>query len=165
MKALQALRLVERAVLIFLFLAMVALYFASVVMREFGGALASEFTWIEEAVRLMNLFLVFLALGLALERGKHVGMTNLRDSLPPALRRPLLALIDIVGLAFSLYVAWLSFELVQFVLKTGQKSPTLGLPMGMIYLAPVVGFLLLGLRYALSLFGLIDRFTKSEESA
>ncbi|MGE4327949.1 MAG: TRAP transporter small permease [Pseudodonghicola sp.] len=164
MKALNALRLLERSILIFLFLAMVALYFASVVLREFGGTIASDFAWIEEAVRLMSLFLVFLALGLALERGKHVSITNMRDALPPRLRRPLLALIDIVGLCFSLYLAWLALELVQFVMKTGQRSPTLNIPMGLIYLAPVAGFLLLGLRYGLSLFGVIDRFTAQQEA-
>ncbi len=163
MKALNTLRLVERSILIFLFLAMVALYFASVLLREFGGTLASDFAWIEEAVRLMSLFLVFLALGLALERGKHVSITNMRNALPAALRRPLLAVIDLVGLSFSLYLAWLALELVQFVLKSGQRSPTLNIPMGLIYLAPVIGFVLLGLRYGLSLFGVIDRFSGQRE--
>lgn len=163
MKALNALRLVERSILIFLFLAMVALYFVSVVMREVGGTLASDFAWIEEAVRLMSLFLVFLALGLALERGKHVSITNMRDALPDGLRRPLLGLIDLVGLVFSLYLAWLAFALVRFVMNSGQRSPTLDIPMGLIYLAPVAGFLLLGLRYGLSLFGVIDRFAAQKE--
>jgi TRAP-type C4-dicarboxylate transport system permease small subunit len=49
------------------------------------------------------------------------------------------------------------------VLATGQKSPTLGLPMGWIYAAPVIGFSLLGLRFALSFFGRIDRFSLSNQ--
>lgn len=158
MKALAALRTVERTVLIALFLIMVFLYTGSVVTREIGGTFASRFAWIEEAVRMMNLFLVFLALGLALERGKHVGITNLRERLPAPVLMVLLKLIDFVGCAMSLYVAWLAVDLVQFVLKSGQRSPTLGVPMGLIYLAPVLGFLLLGLRYGLSLLGLIDRY-------
>ncbi len=162
MTFLNLLRRVERTILVVLFLTMVALFFGSVLMREFGGTMASRFAWIEEAVRLMNLFLVFLALGLALERGKHVGITNLRDKLPEGARRWLLRGIDTVGLLFSLYVAWLGVQMVQFVLKSGQTSPTLGIPMGLIYLAPVIGFLLLALRYGLSLFGLIDRFTAQE---
>ncbi|TQS70033.1 TRAP transporter small permease [Rhodobacteraceae bacterium] len=158
MKLLNALRSVERAVLVALFLIMVFLYTGSVVTREIGGSLASRFAWIEEAVRIMNLFLVFLALGLALERGKHVGITNLRARLPAPLLAILLKFIDLVGLCMSVYLAWLALDLVQFVLKSGQKSPTLGVPMGVIYLAPVVGFLLLGLRYMLSLLGVIDRY-------
>lgn len=164
MKLLNALRTVERTVLVALFLIMVFLYTGSVVTREIGGTFASRFAWIEEAVRIMNLFLVFLALGLALERGKHVGITNLREHIPAPARALLLKFIDLVGLCMSLYVAWLALDLVQFVLKSGQKSPTLKIPMGFIYFAPVIGFLLLGLRYGLSLIGAIDRY-QTEEAA
>ncbi len=158
MIALVWLRRVERAALVILFLSMVVLYCGSVVAREIGGTVASGFAWIEEAVRMMNLFLVFLALGLALERGKHVGIHSLRGHLPAGAVTALCRCIDAVGLGFCLYVAWLAVGLVQFVLKTGQSSPTLGVPMGLIYLAPVIGFSLLGLRYGLSLLGVIDRF-------
>ncbi|QUS36209.1 TRAP transporter small permease [Falsirhodobacter algicola] len=165
MKALALLRMIERTLLVALFLMMVLLYTGSVVTREIGGTFASNFAWIEEAVRMMNLFLVFLALGLALERGKHVGITNLRGKLPPAVQGAVLKLVDAVGLAFSLYVAWLSFGLVQFVGRMGQTSPTLGVPMYIVYLAPLLGFLLLGLRYGLSLFGVIDRHADAEGEA
>ncbi|MEI4472205.1 TRAP transporter small permease [Frigidibacter sp. MR17.24] len=158
MKVLRLLRIAERTVLVMLFLTMVALFFTSVVTREIGGSLAARFVWVEEAVRLMNIFLVFLALGLALERGKHVAITNLRDGGPPWRRRALRRVIDLAGLGFSLYIAWLGLEMVRFVLKMGQTSPTLGIPMGWIYVAPVAGFALLALRYGLSLFGMLDRF-------
>ncbi|MBT9385276.1 TRAP transporter small permease [Pseudooceanicola sp. CBS1P-1] len=160
MKVLKLLRLAERSVLVILFLAMVALFFTSVIAREIGGNVATSMAWVEEAVRLMNIFLVFLSLGLALERGKHVAITNLRDRLPELPRRILRAVIDLAGLGFSLYLAWLGTEMVRFVLKMGQTSPTLGIPMGWIYMAPVLGFGLLGLRYGLSLFGLYDRYTE-----
>ncbi|WFE74730.1 TRAP transporter small permease [Roseinatronobacter sp. S2] len=164
MLALNILRLIERSVLVAIFLTMVALYFSNVVAREMGGQIASSFAWIEEAVRMLNLFLVFLGLGLALERGRHVGIRNLRDKLPEGVRRVLLKITDVAGLAFALYIAWLGFGLAQFVLGTGQRSPTLGVPMGLIYLAPVAGFVLLALRYGLSLFGVIDRFADAEEA-
>lgn len=153
------LRKVERVFLVTVFLTMVALFFLNVLVREFGGTLASDFAWIEEAVRLLNLFLVFGAIGLALERGKHVGIDSLRNLLAPNLRKPLLVLIDLVGLAFCGYLSWLALGMVQFVLRTGQRSPTLDIPMGWVYVAPLIGFSLLALRYALSLFGTYDRFS------
>jgi TRAP-type C4-dicarboxylate transport system permease small subunit len=140
---------------------MVALFFFNVVAREIGGTFASQFAWIEEAVRLMNIFLVFLGLGLALERGRHVGIDTLRNALPPKFKIPLLKFIDFCGFCFSLYLSWLAYSLVKFVLSTGQRSPTLDIPMGWIYMAPVVGFLFLGLRFSLSFFGIIDRFSNS----
>ena len=158
MTPLKILRIVERTFIVCVFLTMVALYFCNVLIREFGGPMASNFAWIEEAVRLLNLFMVFGALGLALERGRHVSIDTLREKLPRQARTVVLKLIDFAGLTFSLYVAVIGWRLVDFVLGTGQRSPTLDIPMGWIYAAPVVGFALLGLRYALSLFNIIDRF-------
>ncbi|WP_112323422.1 TRAP transporter small permease [Oceanibium sediminis] len=156
------LRLVERTTLVVLFLTMAGLFFFSVITREIGGTFASKFAWIEEAVRLMNTFLVFLGLGLALERGKHVGIDSFRDRMPEKLRFLVLKLIDAMGFFFSIYLAWLGYGLSQFVLGTGQSSPTLGIPMGYVYFAPVIGFALLALRFALSFFGVFDRHAKSD---
>ena len=157
-KPLTILRRTETILLVALFLTMVSLFFLSIITREIGGTFASKFAWIEEAVRLMNIFLVFFALGLALERGRHVGIDTVRNMMPDRVRRIILKLVDVTGLAFSIYVAFIGYGLVKFVLMTGQRSPTLDIPMGWIYMAPVIGFSLLGLRYALSLFGALDRF-------
>lgn len=162
---LNLIRSFEKFCLVSLFLTMVTLFSFSALAREIGGSFASQFAWIEEATRLMNTFLVFLALGLALERGRHVGINTLRDRLPAGLRLPLFRLIDLTGLVFSLYLAWLSYGLAEFVLNTGQRSPTLDIPMGYVYVAPIIGFGLLGLRYALSLFGPPDRFIAQAHEA
>lgn len=78
---------------------------------------------------------------------------------------PLRAVIDIVGVLFSLYMAWVAGRTAVFVFGTGQQSATLGMPMGWLYLAPCAGFLLLALRYAASLFGVVDRFDRRGEVA
>jgi TRAP-type C4-dicarboxylate transport system permease small subunit len=158
MKALAVLRKMERAFLVTVFLFMVVLFSFNILIREFGGQVASDFAWIEEAVRLLNLFLVFGALGLALERGRHVAMDTMRQKMVGRPRLTLLKLIDVTGLLLSIYLMILGVRMVDFVLMTGQRSPTLDIPMGYIYLAPVMGFGLLGLRFALSLFGVIDRY-------
>lgn len=160
MKALSILRSVERASIIAIFLLMVALYFINVVARQFGGTFASNFAWVEEAVRLMSLFLVFLAIGLALERGRHVGVHTWRDSIAASTGLPVRKIIDATGLVFSLYLAWLGWSMTMFVFGMGQRSPTLNMPVFWIYLAPTFGFLLLALRYFLSFVGVIDRFSE-----
>ena len=164
MKLLSYIRLAERAFLVTLFLAMVVLFFSNVVAREIGGTYASKFAWIEEAVRFMNVFLVFIALGLALEKGRHVGIDTIRDKLPGNLRTALLKLIDATGFCFAIYLSWLGIGLVKFVLMTGQRSPTLDIPVGWVYSAPVIGFGLLALRFALSFLGYIDRVNTNETS-
>lgn len=163
MKLFGLLRLTERALAVAIFLAMVLLFFVNVVSRQFS-IIASSFTWVEEAVRLMGLFLVFLSLGLALERGRHVGVDTWRDRLAASTGLPLRRIIDVVGFCFSLYIVWLSWRMTIFVMGTGQTSPTLNVPIFWIYLAPTIGFALLALRYAMSFFGIIDRFADQERS-
>ncbi|WP_153769942.1 TRAP transporter small permease [Labrenzia sp. CE80] len=158
------LRRLERIFLVSIFLSMVGLFTLNVLAREIGGTFASQFAWIEEAVRLMNLFLVFGALGLALERGRHVGIDTLREWLPERSRTIARKVIDTVGFFFSAYLSYLAYQLVIFVLGTGQRSPTLDLPMGWVYVAPVMGFALLALRYLLSFLSVIDRFSPHEEN-
>lgn len=162
MKALSALRIVERVTIVTIFLAMVALYFVNVLSRQVGGTFATNFAWVEEGVRLLSLFMVFLALGLALERGRHVGVYTWRDRIAARSGLPVRKLIDAVALVFSLYLAWLGYGMTAFVYSTGQISPTLNMPVFWIYLAPTIGFLLLALRYGLSLFGLIDRYSAQD---
>ena len=151
-------RQLERWFLVTIFLSMVALFAFSVITREIGGTLASQFAWIEEAVRVMNIFLVFGALGLALERGRHVSVDMLREALTDKARIALRKTIDAIGCAFSAYMAYLAYQLMIFVLGTGQTSPTLDILTGWIYAAPVAGFVLLAVRYALSFMSVIDRF-------
>lgn len=162
---LKILRTAERVTLVTLFVMMVALFFLNVVAREIGGTFASQFSWIEEAVRLMNIFLVFGALGLALERGKHVGIDSFRKKFPAHIQKPLLKVIDLVGFCFSVYLIYQGYKLATFVLATGQKSPTLDISMGWLYAAPVIGFSLLALRFALSFCGIVDRFSNDTSEA
>ncbi len=161
MALLRVIRIMERYFLVTLFLLMVFLFSINVFIREFGGIWASDFAWIEEAVRLMNIFLVFGVLGLALERGRHVGIDSFREKLPPMFRNLVLKFIDLCGLLFSLYFVFLSWDIMTRVLASGQRSPTLDVPIGWIYAAPFVGFMLLGLRFLLSLTGIIDRYSSS----
>lgn len=163
MKILSYIRLAERSFIVAVFLTMVVLFFGNVIAREIGGTFASKFAWIEEAVRFLNVFLVFITLGLALERGRHVGIDTLRNKLPDGVRKILLKVTDAVGFFFSLYLSWLGSTLVEFVFATGQRSPTLNILIGWVYIAPVVGFALLALRFALSFFGVIDRFNQDED--
>ncbi|MCR4268450.1 TRAP transporter small permease [Nitratireductor sp. ZSWI3] len=158
MKALAFIRTAERFAAVAIFLAMVALYFANVLARQVGGTFASDFAWIEEAVRLMSLFLVFLTVGLALEKGRHAGVHTWRERIARATGLPLRRIIDAVGVVFCLYLVWLGYRMTAFVHGMGQRSPTLDIPVFWIYLAPTIGFALMALRYALSLFGCIDRF-------
>ena len=155
---------IEETLLVAVFCAMVALFSGGVLAREVSDDLSRRLAWIDEATRYLMIWLVFLALGLALQRGRHVAMdAYLRRMSAPA-RARIGRLIDASGLAFSLYLVWFGLEITWLVLGTGQRSPTLGVTTATLYLAMPVGFLLLAIRFAASLFGAIDRHGPETEA-
>lgn len=149
--ALALLRGIERGTVAALMILMALAYAFNVAVRELAPVQSARFAWIEEACLFSLAWVVFLALGLALERGRHIAMTSLIARFAPGLRRPLKLAIDLVGAAFSLYIAKLSLDITLLVARSGQTSPTLDISMAWLYAAMPVGFVLLALRYALEL--------------
>ncbi len=163
-----ALRFLERLeffLIATIMLLMVALYTGAIAVREFVPAQARNVAFVDEAARYLMVWMVFLALGLALTQGKQIAMSAFRDRFPPAIVLWLRRAIDLTGLAFAAYVAWIGLDITQMVAATGQRSPTLGISAAFLYAAMPIGFALLALRYGLSLFGLIDRWTQADETA
>jgi C4-dicarboxylate transporter, DctQ subunit len=164
-RALALLRKLEGILLGVLMLAMTFTYTANVLVREFAATYASRFAWIDEACLFALAWMVFLGLGLALERGRHISMTSVLGRLAPRLRRGTKFAIDLVGLVFSLYVAHTCYDVTLLVMKSGQVSPTLNVSMSWLYGPMPVGFVLLGFRYLLELIGATDRHAVGLEPA
>jgi C4-dicarboxylate transporter DctQ subunit len=163
-RALGLLASLERTALALLMLVMVGLIVMGVLVRELMPDLARNVAWVDEGARYIMVWMVFLSLGLALAEGRQIAMTSFIERMSPAIRLWLGRAIDLTGLALALFVAWVGFDMAQSVARTGQISPTLRVPAALLYYALPVGFLLLALRYALSLFGLIDRWSKTGEA-
>ena len=157
-KALAALRLVERAFLAVVMLAMSALFFLNVAVRELSPSLATELAWIEEATLFGLAWLVFVGLGLALERRRHIAMTALIDGLPARPAWAIQKAINLAGLVFCLFLTKISFDLAAFIWRSGQISPTLNVSMLGLYAPLPIGFALISLRYLLELVGVENRF-------
>ncbi len=157
-RLMNGIRLAERALLVAVMLAMSALYAVNVAVRELSPALASSFAWIEEATLFALAWLVFIGLGLALERRRHIAMTALLDRLPSGPARAVEAAINLTGLGVCAFLTKISFDLALFIFNSGQISPTLGVTMLGLYAPLPVGFALLTLRYGLELVRVQDRF-------
>ena len=153
---------IERIVLGALLLFMVALYVAGIAIRELIPDFARNVAWIDEGARYMMVWLVFLSLGLALSEGRQIAMTSFAERMPAGARLWLGRIIDLTGFVFSLFIVWAGLEIAAKVGATGQRSPTLGISTAILYYPLPIGFALLAFRYALSFFGVIDRFSKSE---
>ena len=151
------LRRLEAFLLAVLMLAMSFLYTFNVLVRDLVPQFAALFSWVDEVCLFGLAWLVFLGLGLTLDRGRHISMTALLGLLAPGLRRGTKLVIDLVGLAFTLYIAQVSWTVTLLVLRSGQVSPTLDISMVWLYGPMPLGFALLALRYALEALRVTDR--------
>lgn len=156
--ALHVLRTIERVMLAGLMLAMSLGYVINVIARNVVPVLAPRLAWIEEATLIALAWVVFLGLGLALERGRHIAMSAFLGRIRRPAKAWIVGVINLVGLLFSLYIAKIGVDISVFVYNSGQVSPTLNLSVIWLYGAIPVGFALLALRYALELAGYSSRF-------
>ena len=156
---------IERFTIVFLTISMVGLYGLNVIVREVVPQYASLFAWIDEASRILMVWVVFLSIGLAFDKGRHIAMTTLLNSFSKNHFLQFGKIIDLLGFIFSSYCIWLGFKITLFVFDTGQVSPTLNIPMFILYVAPTIGFTLILFRYALSLFNIKNRFELDDKSS
>jgi TRAP-type C4-dicarboxylate transport system permease small subunit len=143
---------------------MIGLYGLNVIVREITPQYASLFAWIDEASRILMVWVVFLSIGIALDRGRHIAMTTFINSFSNKNFLYFGKIIDLLGFVFSLYCIWLGFKITIFVFNSGQVSPTLNIPMFILYVAPTLGFLLISIRYALSFLNFKNRFNLKHNS-
>lgn len=164
MRALLAsLRHIERWLLATLMILMAATFTLNVVIRSLVPAYASHVVWIEEACLFALAWVVFVGLGITLERGRHIAMSTLLERMAPPRQKAVRLAINLLGAAFSIYLVKLCIDITLFVLNSGQESPTLNISMGWLYAAMPVGFALLALRYVAELVGINDRYAVRAE--
>jgi TRAP-type C4-dicarboxylate transport system permease small subunit len=147
---------VQRYAAAIIMIVMTALYGFNVLVRAILPQFSSSLAWIDEGARYMMVWIVFLAAGVALETGRHVLIDLLWCRWNATTKRLVFALIDVIGLAFSVFMVVLSVQLTLFIAQSGQISPTLGVPAYVLYVAPIVGFASLALIYLLRLFSMRD---------
>jgi C4-dicarboxylate transporter DctQ subunit len=152
------LRAVERTLIAVILIAMSALFFVNVLVRQFAPSLLAQVAWIEEATLFAFAWLVFVGLGLALERRRHIAMTVFLDGRSRAVAAMIQKIINLTGLVFCVFLTKISFDLAVFIWQSGQISPTLGVSVVGLYAPLPLGFALLSLRYLLELLGVQNRF-------
>ena len=87
---------------------------------------------------------VFCAIGYAGWTGRHIVVDMIPPVFPPAVERLWMALIDLVGAAFMLGIAWQSVLATIDYAKTGEVSFTLHVPLYPFFAVVGIGALVYG---------------------
>jgi len=111
----------------------------AVLMGVFTRNINFPITWLEEISRYLQIWFVFLGMGIALKRGELVGTKFLLNALPPLLNKIVLIAGKLLILWFLVSIIKYSQVLNHLLLATGQLSPNLRIPIIWAYSAIWVG--------------------------
>ncbi|MBK5261728.1 MAG: TRAP transporter small permease [Peptostreptococcaceae bacterium] len=119
------------------------LLFFQVVMRYIFN---NSLTWTEELSRYLFIWLVYMGISYSAKQKQHIKVEALMNIFPKKSRPYVVIIGDVLFLAFSILIVFAGSRLVfkEIILK--QKSPAMGIPMAIVYAAPVVGFALTAFR-------------------
>lgn len=115
--------------------------FVQIILRSMGSALP----WAEEVCRYLFVWSGCLGISYSTKEESHLKLDVL-PSLIPVLKKPYEILGDVAMLVLVGLLVSPGIQVVQTLLKTGQSSAALRLPMGYVYLGLLVGAVLTILR-------------------
>jgi C4-dicarboxylate transporter DctQ subunit len=132
----------------FLVLGLVAtavIVFINVILRYFFGI---AITWAEEIVRYITIWFTFIGMDVGVRMSKHLGVDFLVVRFGHRGEAIVRAVVDLIGVAFAVSLAYLGGRLTIDVFRFGQVTPALTWPMGIIYLVVPGAAICTALRYA-----------------
>lgn len=122
----------------------------------------NSLTWSEEFCRYCYIWMMFVAFSFSIHLKADLRVDAVVNLLPPGPKMVLDVVSLIICLAITAFLFYESFGTVSAVIKTGEKSVALHLPMQVVYAASVVGYGAGTLRYVQRL---IELLTKKKEVA
>ena len=139
----KALTKTEEVIVAFALLYSVLMITLSVLLRALGHGIQ----WSDESVRYFMIMAAFIGCSLCVKRGAHISIDILEILVKKKPYRYIKVLINIISLAFSVFMTVLGAMMIQKAYLHPQLSPALQIPMWVCYLTIPIGFALTSLRY------------------
>lgn len=117
--------------------------FVQVVMRY---VFRSSLVWSEEYARYCIIWLIFLAASYGCKKRVHIKIEAALKLFPRKLRPYIEIIGELLVLVLAAYIFITGMQLTQFQVTYHKISAAMGLPMWVVYLAPVTGFGLIIIR-------------------
>lgn len=127
----------EEAIAVVLMAVMSVLICVQIFMRYAMGA---SLSWSEELARYFFIWMTYIGIAYGVRKDAHIRVTMAVDLLPLKGQMWMRIVSHVVFGAFAFFVMYQGWFLVEKIFRFGQKSSSLGIPMGWVYLAPLTGF-------------------------
>lgn len=141
-------------VLVFLGMMFVILLFQIILRYFFNYPLI----WSEELARYLFVWVAFIGASFGVRDSSHIKLTVIFNFFPRKLKIVISALTNIVCVLFFLYLIPDSIKLA--IEQFSIASSAIGLPMGLVFLAIPVGFVLMSIRLLTNTIGLFRKTTQ-----
>ncbi len=129
--------------------AFVLILFAQILARQ---VFAYNIAWSEELSTYMFVWFAYLGAVVAAKMSAHNRVTFHFQYLPKWLAKVMLALADLLWVAFNTYFVYLSYDFIFNRMNLFWKAQTLGVPMKYLYMILPVAFTLMSIRVLFNLY-------------
>lgn len=150
----------DHVVAVILFLVM-AITFWGVIARF---VMNDASVWAEEAARYLTIWGVFVGASLGAKKGAHIGVEAFVTFLPQKLQQYVNIITTIICIVFCCMIAFIGYDYTLRLMKTGQLSPAMRIPVAFAYAAVPIGCALMTIRYFLVLVNQIVGIKKPDVS-
>jgi len=103
--------------------------------------------WAEELARYMMIWILFFGISAAAKKGEHFCVTAFIIFLPQRIQNIISVIRMILMVGFMLFVSRFCIVILKNQMMMGQVTPSLGIPMWIVYSAVIVGCILMMFRY------------------
>jgi C4-dicarboxylate transporter DctQ subunit len=134
----------ERGFNAFVLILSTLILFINVILRYFFSASTS---WAEELTRYLIIWISFVGGSICVKHNDHVCVDLIHHLLPAKAKTVLIMITQWIASVFMAVLAYYSWKIMMFNFSTGQISPTLMVPMWIIYLSIVLGSILMAIRF------------------
>ena len=153
---------IEENIIAILLFVMMGIAFYGVIARFI---LHNSLSWGDESSRYLSIWAVFIGASLGIKKGAHIGVEAFVMMAPQKVQKYIMILTTVIGIAFCCAVTFIGFDYTLKLLRTGQMSPGMRIPIVWAYAAVPVGCLLMTLRYIMQLINqIVDLTGKANKS-
>ena len=123
--------------------AMVILIFLQIIFRF---VLNLPLRWTEETARYAMILLIYLSACSGVKKEKHIRIEAIHNALPQKAALVYWVISNIIWMLFNLVMIVYGINMAWYIYSTGQVSPVLHLPMGILYMVIPVCFTIMEIR-------------------
>ena len=120
--------------------------------------------WSEEFARYCFVWLVFIGISFGAKMMKHITIDAGLYIFPKIMRKYVVICGQILFLVFSIWILCLAWQFAVRQFNIGLLSPSMRIPMWIVYSAPVVGFTLTSIRVIQAIIHSLGHLNDPEES-